>query len=145
MIAKSAADKLFEMKVDQRRNKKAVQAEAAAVVSGSGDEKAETDMKMEDKIDYFVVLQDYPCTAAEALAFSQYGQTLHCFFEIYQVQETNEGAAPADLKAAKEVVCGSKQAAGDDSEVKHYESVRKQIAELKSAVARSAKTAPVRQ
>ena len=123
MLAKSVADRLFELKVDQRRAKKATMAEAAAVASGDGAEKAETDVKLEDKIDYFVLFQDYPSTAAEALALSQYGQTVNCFFDIYQVQETNEGAAPADLKAAKEVVVGSASPEGDDSEVKHYQAV----------------------
>jgi hypothetical protein len=51
-------------------------------------------------VDVLFNLPDYPTTGAEALAFSQYGQAIDCFFEIYQVKETMDGTAPVDLKTA---------------------------------------------
>lgn len=65
-------------------------------------------------------LQDYPSTAAEALALSSYGYSLNVQFEIYQVQENTDGTAPTDLKAAKEVDAGSAAEEGDETEQKHY-------------------------
>ncbi len=48
-------------------------------------------------------MPDYPITPTEFLTFSQYGYTINCLFEIFQVQESLDGSAPTDLKTAKEV------------------------------------------
>ena len=106
MLAQSAADRLFEMKAAARKAKKEKlvkfeeEAAAAAAEAGGAPQKVETD---NDIVDVLFHLPDYPSTAAEALAFSQYGQTVNCIFDIYQIQENLDGTAPVDLKAAKEV------------------------------------------
>jgi hypothetical protein len=61
------------------------------------------------------MMPDYPTTQKEHLAFSQYGHSINCFYEVYQVQD-EEGAAPADLKAAKEVAISE-----DESEKAHFD------------------------
>lgn len=90
-------------------------------------------------MDVLFNLPDYPTTGAEALAFSQYGQSIDCFFEIYQVKETMEGNAPIDLKAAQEVAAST-----EETEVEHVEKFIKQVADIKTAIAKSAKNAPIR-
>ena len=85
----------------------------AAEAGASAPEKVETD---DDLVDVLFNLPDFPTTAAEALAFSQYGQAINCFFEIYQVQENMDGTAPVDLKAAKEVPTST-----DEAEAQHVE------------------------
>jgi len=62
------------------------------------------------------MMPDYPTTQKEHLAFSQYGHSINCFYEIYQVQEEEGGAAPADLKTAKEVAISE-----DEGEKAHFE------------------------
>lgn len=88
-------------KLEEEAKAKADEAGAAAP------EKVETD---NDIVDVLFNLPDYPTTAAEALAFSQYGQAIDCFFEIYQVQENMDGTAPVDLKVAKEVATSTEEA-----------------------------------
>lgn len=90
-----------------------------------------------------VLMPDYPSTAAESLALSQYSQSVNCLFDVHQIQETNEGVAPADLKNGKEVVVGCDGGEGDDS-VAHAEALEIQMSELKGAMNRSAMNAPIR-
>lgn len=143
MLAQSAADKLYELKISQRRAKKE-KIESGRATPAEGEERKSPEQEVvEEKIDYMVYLADYPSTAAESLAFSQYGQTVHCLFDIYQVQETPEGAAPADLKAAKEIEPGC-DGEGEDDSAEVAALVEAQIAELEAAMKRAAKNAPIR-
>lgn len=119
MLAQSAADKLFEMGVAIRKQKKErlvkLEEEAAAKAAEAGAStppKPETD---NDVVDAMISIVDYPSTAKEALAFSQYGHTVNCFFEIYQVQENVDGTAPPDLKQCKEVPLSE-----EEEEAKHF-------------------------
>lgn len=78
---------------------------------------------------------DYPRDRAEAWAFSRYGKTINCHFEIYEIQE------PVDLdtKDFKEVAGTS-----DEEELKHLHKVEEHLAELRFASQNSAKNAPIR-
>lgn len=141
MLAQAAADRLFEVTVMARKAKKDKQIkleEEAAAKAGEGGvgEKPETD---NDLVDVLVHLPDYPSTKEEALAFSQYGHSISCFFEIYQVQENIDGTAPIDLKLAKEVAVSEEEA-----EIEHFNKFSEEISALKSAIAVSAKNAPIR-
>jgi len=118
MLAQAAADRIFELTVTFRKAKKEKQikleeeAAAKAGEGGIGAEKPETD---NDLVDALVNLPDYPSTQQEALAFSQYGHSVNCFFEIYQVQENLDGTAPIDLKLAKEVPVSE-----EEGEAEHF-------------------------
>jgi hypothetical protein len=142
MLAQAAADRLFELNVTFRKAKKEKQikleeeAAAKAGEGGLGAEKPETD---NDLVDALVHLPDYPSTQQEALAFSQYGHSINCFFEIYQVQENLDGTAPIDLKLAKEVPVSE-----EEGELEHFNKFMEQISSLKSAISISAKNAPIR-
>ena len=121
MVAQAAADRLFELQFAVRKAKKDKQTkleeEAAAKQAESG---AATPEKIEidyDILDALVYMPDYPCTQKEILAFSQYGHSVNCFFEIYQVQENVDGTAPVDLKAAKEVAVSE-----EEGELAHFNS-----------------------
>ena len=143
MLAHAAADRLFEMKVAFRKAKKEKQMrleEEAAAKAGEGgaaaSAKPETD---NDLVDALVHLPDYPSTQQEALAFSQYGYSINCFFDIYQVQENLDGTAPVDLKLAKEVPLSE-----EEGEREHFNKFTEHVSGLKAAIARSAKNAPIR-
>jgi len=141
MLAQAAADRIFELTVSFRKAKKEKQIkleEEAAAKAGEGvvPEKPETD---NDLVDALVSLPDYPSTQQEHLAFSQYGHSINCFFEIYQVQENLDGTAPIDLKLAKDT-----QVSEEESEVEHYNKFMEIFSGLKGAIAVSAKNAPIR-
>lgn len=82
---------------------------------------------------------DYPRDKQEAYAFSKYGRTLNCVYEVYEVQENPDGTSPVDLKEAKEV-----NPSTEEEEVKHLERVTQVVAELRDARQNSAQNAPVR-
>ena len=72
MLAQAAADKLFEMRVAARGQKKQKQIKAqeeadAALPEGQPSVKVETD---NDLVDQLIFMPDYPSTKAETLAFS---------------------------------------------------------------------------
>ena len=119
MLGQSAADRLFELQFTIRKAKKdkqdrlAEEAAAKAAENPGAPEKPETD---DDLVDCLIMMPDYPSTQKEHLAFSQYGHSINCFYEIYQVQEEEGGAAPADLKAAKEVAISE-----DEAEKAHFD------------------------
>ena len=85
-IAQSAADRLFEIGFTIRKAKKEKQtrleeeAAAKAAEAGVPAEKIETDT---DILDCLINMPDYPTTQKEHLAFSQYGCSINCFFEIF--------------------------------------------------------------
>lgn len=142
-MAQAAADRLFELQFAVRKAKKDKQTkleeEAAAKQAESGSatpEKIEIDY---DILDALVYMPDYPVTQKEILAFSEYGHSVNCFFEIYQVQENVDGTAPVDLKAAKEVAVSE-----EEGELAHFNSFMEQIASIKGAIAASARSAHVR-
>lgn len=106
-LAQAAADKLFEVGFAVRKAKKEklvkLEEEAAAKAAESGaatPQKPETDNEI---LDCLIHMPDYPTTAKEHLAFSSYGQSINCYFEIFQVQENLDGTMPVDMKQAKEV------------------------------------------
>lgn len=140
MMAMAAADKLFEMTVQVRAQKKGrlakLQEELDAARPESAPNKLETD---NDIVDFMFNLVDYPRDRQEAYAFSRYGRTLNCLYEIFEVQENPDGTFPNDLKEAKEV-----SAPADEEEVKHIAKVNQVVTELTQARQNSAKNAPVR-
>ena len=75
MVAKSAADRIFELSVLIRRQK------ATKPVPTDEEEKK----LAEDQVDGSIYLVDYPQTRAEILSFSKYSQSLHTVFEIEEV------------------------------------------------------------
>jgi hypothetical protein len=83
--------------VNFRRLKKEKQAkqeaEAPSDPNGGGN-KLETESNI---VDGLIMLPDYPTTRQEALAFSQYGQTIQCLFDVYQIKETLDGSQPPDI------------------------------------------------
>ena len=98
--------------------------------------KVETD---NDLVDQLIHMPDYPTTGAEALALSQYGTNVSCYFEIYQVQENMDGTAPNDLKTAREV------SKSEEEEEQQYFAVQKgQNEEIRAAIQGAAKNAPLR-
>jgi hypothetical protein len=84
-------------------------------------------------------MPDYPSSGAEALALSQYGANVSCYFEIYQVQENLDGTAPNDLKTAREV-----SKSEEEEEQSYYETWRGQNDEIRKAIQGAAKNAPLR-
>lgn len=84
-------------------------------------------------------MPDYPTTQKEFLALSQYGHSVNCFFEVYQVQENVDGTPPVDLKAAKEVAVSE-----EEGELAHFNSFMEQMAAIKGAISVSARQAPIR-
>lgn len=140
MMAMAAADKLFEMTVQVRAQKKGrlakLQEELDAARPESAPNKLETDNEL---VDLMFNLVDYPRDRQEAYAFSRYGRTLNCVFEVFEVQENPDGTFPVDLKEAKEV-----SGPTEEEEVKHVAKVHQVLSELTQARQNSAKNAPVR-
>jgi len=88
-MARSAADKIFEMNLAARgakKGKQIKQQEEQNEIAGEGKVpvKVETD---DDIVDLLINMVDYPANRAEAIAFSQYGQCVNTYYEVYQVQE----------------------------------------------------------
>ena len=142
MMAQAASDRLFELQFAIRKAKKdkhtklEEEAAAKAAEAGTTAEKIETDL---DILDALIYLPDYPSSQKEFLAFSKYGHTVNCHFEVYQVMENVDGTAPVDLKAAKEVSVSE-----EEGELAHFNSFMEQVAAIKGAISVSARTAPVR-
>lgn len=80
MIARSAADRIFELTVQIRRLK-------AAKPQPTDEEERKL---AEDQVDGSIYLIDYPQTRAEILSFSKYSQSLHTVFEIEEVFAQHE-------------------------------------------------------
>ena len=142
MMAQAASDRLFELQFAVRKAKKdkltklEEDAAAKAAEAGTTAEKVETDLEI---LDALIYLPDYPTTQKEFLAFSKYGHTVNCHFEIYQVMENVDGTAPVDLKAAKDVSVSE-----EPEELAHFNSFMESMASIKSSISASSRTAPVR-
>lgn len=92
MRAKAATDKLFEMTVLARREKRdrmlKVDAEIAALTAQG---KPTSHLTVENEnADVMFQLVDYPQTREEALAFSKFGHSLNCVFEVEEVPAEEE-------------------------------------------------------
>lgn len=74
MVARSAADRLFELSVLIRRQKQARLATLTQDEAGAN-----------DTVDGFIFMPDYPTTRPEILAFSKYSQSLNAVFEIEEI------------------------------------------------------------
>ena len=136
----AAADKLFEMTVLVRGQKKARQTKAQEELDAAQPDTAPNKIETDDElIDFVFNLIDYPQNREEAYPFSKYGRTLNCVYDIYEVQENQDGTSRNDLKDAKEV-----NPSEEEEEVKHLEKATEMIAELRYARQNSAKNAPVR-
>ena len=125
-MAQAAADRLFEIGFIVRKAKKEKQIrleeEAAAKAAEAGaaaPEKIETDT---DILDCLINMPDYPSNSKEHLAFSQYGCSINCFFEIFQIQENTDGTMPLDLKQAPEVAVSS-----EEGELEHFNQFMEKI------------------
>ena len=88
MLGQSAADRLFEITIAVRKQKREkltkLEEEAAAKANeaGTAPEKTELD---NDLVDSIISMPDFPSTDAEALALSQYGYSVNCMFDVFQI------------------------------------------------------------
>jgi len=98
--------------------------------------KVETD---ENVVDLLINMVDYPICKKDVHAFSSYGKTVNCCYEVYQIQTGTDGNAPHDLKLAKEV-----EPCKDEAEIEHLAKFTKQHTEMRDAVNHSSKDAPCR-
>lgn len=92
MIARSAADKLFELTVNARRERKEklpkIKAEIAALTA-QGKDTSHLSVESENA-DVMFQFIDYPVTKKEALALSKFGHSLNCVFEIEEVRASTD-------------------------------------------------------
>ena len=92
MLAKSAADKLFELTVNARRERKdkvaKIEAEIQALTA-QGKDASHLSLESENA-DVMFYLIDYPNSKKEALAMSKYGHILNCVFEVEEVAAVEE-------------------------------------------------------
>ena len=88
MIAKSAADRIFEINVQFRRHRK----ERQAAVS-------EENPFDPDLVDGFIYLVDFPQTETETLALSKYSQSLNAVFEINEIPKPPEDKEESENEA----------------------------------------------
>ena len=79
-LARATTDKIFEMTVSFRRQRKD---RMAGAEEGTFDQ---------DLVDGFIYLVDYPTTKAEMLALSKYNQGLNAVFEIEEIPKPTEEA-----------------------------------------------------
>jgi len=100
MLARSAADKLFEMTVGVRRERKEkiakIEVEIAALTA-QGKETSHLSVESENADGMFQMI-DYPATKKEALAFSKYGHSMNCVFEIEEVPADEEAEESDPLR-----------------------------------------------
>jgi hypothetical protein len=91
-VARSAADRLFEMTVNFRRTKRDKLAAAA--------EKGEEAVSQidHDLVDGFIYLVDYPSTYEEMMAFSRYSQSVQAVFEIDEIPRVPESPENSDAE-----------------------------------------------
>ena len=126
MMAKAAADRIFELSVQIRRKRQ------AKIEGATADETAE----MNDQVDGFIYLVDYPSKRDEVLALSKYGQALNAVFQIEQqappieeAEEEEEGMdeskvseqkAPDSVEArvSAQEICDAFRSARADSDSK---------------------------
>lgn len=74
MLARSAADRMFELCVLVRRQRQ------QKIAAAGGDEEEPS-----DAVDGFIYMVDYPATRAENFALSKYSQALNAVFEIEEI------------------------------------------------------------
>ena len=91
MVARAAADRLFELTVLVRRAKKEKLTkleEEAAAKAGEGQE-PEKVLLDTDQIDAMIYMPDYPQTKNEAFALARAGHALNGVFEVNEVPKSD--------------------------------------------------------
>lgn len=102
MVAKSAADRLFELSVVVRRAKKdkiekLTEEAKNRAAEGEVPEKVVIDA---DAVDAMIYLPDYPQSKAEAFALARAGHSLNGVFEVNEVQKSDADDAYEEEKEA---------------------------------------------
>ena len=91
MMARAAADRLFEMSVFIRRAKKEklIKLEEEATAKPTDDPSATTAASEREGVDAMIYMLDYPQTKAEAFALARHSYALNGVFEINEVPKTD--------------------------------------------------------
>ena len=91
MVARAAADRLFEISVSIRRAKKEkiTRLEEEAAAKATEESPAQPIQLDSDQVDAMIYLVDYPQTKAEAFALAQCSYSLNGVFEINEVPKAD--------------------------------------------------------
>lgn len=102
MVARAAADRLFELTVVVRRAKKerfTKLEEEAQAKAGEGQE-PEKVLIDTDQIDAMIYMPDYPQTKSEAFALARAGHALNGVFEVNEVPKSDADEVDDEEKEA---------------------------------------------
>ena len=115
MMARSAADRLFEMHVLARRAKKEkiTKLEEDSAAKATEDQPAQPIVVDNDAIDAMIYLLDYPQTKAEAFALAKCGYAINGVFEVNEIPK-----ADAEEVEDEEAEGGSDEEEDDDDSPK---------------------------
>ena len=91
MVARAAADRLFEISVSIRRAKKEkiTRLEEEAAAKATEESPAQPIQLDSDQVDAMIYLVDYPQTKAEAFALAECSYSLNGVFEINEVPKAD--------------------------------------------------------
>lgn len=123
-VARSAADKLFEMTCQVRRAKKdrITRLEEEAAAKATEEHPAQPVTVDDGQLDAMLHLVDYPQTREEALALSRHSQSLNGVFVVSQVPKSDADDEEEAIDEEDEDMGGSEGDDGDDHPDKEKES-----------------------